>query len=222
MVRNPIYVCKCGYSTINKQSYCAHSGRCKIKHPDLSFDNLKGVTSHTAWNKGLSKYTDTRVAEYAKSISESFSQPTWNNDVELNRRNKISNSMMGKYGGIRKGSGHGIKGSYKGIWCDSTYELAFVMYCIDHDIPIHRNTKPYLYKYNGATHRYYPDFIVNNNQIVEIKGFMRDSDYVKVSVVPDLIVILGEQNSKYIEYALHTYGSDFYKFYDTRRGTQVV
>ena len=66
---------------------------------------------------------------------------------ELERRNKISKSSKEnrKSGGIRKGSGRGKKGTYKGYWCDSSYELAWVIYNIDKNIPFTRNSEKFKY-----------------------------------------------------------------------------
>jgi hypothetical protein len=46
-----------------------------------------------------------------------------------------------KLGGYVKGSGRGKKGWYKGFFCDSSYELAYLIYCLDHQINIKRNTE---------------------------------------------------------------------------------
>lgn len=42
-------------------------------------------------------------------------------------------------GGYRKGSGVGKSGWYNGIYCDSSWELAYVIYHIDNNLPIIRN-----------------------------------------------------------------------------------
>ena len=60
-------------------------------------------------------------------------------------------------------------GYYKGIRCDSSYELAFVLYCIHNDIEFFRNRKGFPYSINNENHKYYPDFIVNGTYI-EIKN----------------------------------------------------
>ena len=39
---------------------------------------------------------------------------------------------------FNKKHGNGKKGYYKGIYCDSTWELAFLVYCFDNNIPIIR------------------------------------------------------------------------------------
>lgn len=109
------------------------------------------------------------------------------------------------------------RGRYKGIWCDSSYELAYLMYCIDKCIPIQRNEKFFIYEYNGKKHKYYPDFIVNGN-LVEIKGFIRGIDKAKFKSVHDkgieLKVICGKYNERYINYAKQTYGEDYARLYE--------
>ena len=43
----------------------------------------------------------------------------------------------------------GIKGWYKGFWCDSSWELAYVIYNLDHGIEFRRNTEKFEYEYCG-------------------------------------------------------------------------
>ena len=73
-------------------------------------------------------------------------------------------------GGYRKGSGHGRSGYYKGFWCDSTYELSYLIYCLDHNIGIIRNKEEFKYEFDGKIHKYIPDFIVDDT-LIEIKGY---------------------------------------------------
>lgn len=84
-----------------------------------------------------------------------------------------SNYCSGKcnplHGGQRIGSGRGNSGWYKGIRCDSTYELVWVIYRLDHDLPVKR--------FEGCLKEgeliYYPDFI-EDNTIIELKGYFVD------------------------------------------------
>lgn len=69
-------------------------------------------------------------------------------------------------GGYREGSGRAKCGYYKGIYCGSTYELAWVIYQIDHNLGFERFSG-YL-EYNGK--KYFPDFL-QNGKIIEIKGY---------------------------------------------------
>lgn len=63
------------------------------------------------------------------------------------------------------------KFKYKDIYFDSSWELKYYIFCIDHDIPIKRATEHFNFIYNGEPwHKYTPDFIINNNEYIEIKG----------------------------------------------------
>lgn len=74
-------------------------------------------------------------------------------------------------GGPNKVSSYGKHGTYKGIHCDSTYELVFLIYCMDHNIKIIRNENSFPYVYNNEIRNYYPDFFLPDyNLYIETKG----------------------------------------------------
>jgi hypothetical protein len=116
-------------------------------------------------------------------------------------------------GGYRKGSGNGKKGYYKGIWCDSTYELVWVIYNLDHNIKFERNKKGYPYIWESKTYTYYPDFIVND-QLIEIKGYLTKRTEEKHKVVSNLLVLHKEDLEKEFNYVLSKYGNDLVSLYD--------
>ena len=93
-------------------------------------------------------------------------------------------------GGIRTGSGRGKHGWYNDCYFDSTYELAYYIFCIDHGHTIIRNKTGYTYsKPDGSLHKYYPDFRVDG-KLVEIKGYWRNDLDFKISAVPEHISVL--------------------------------
>jgi len=119
-----------------------------------------------------------------------------------------------KVGGYRKGSGRGKSGWYKGYWCDSSYELAFVIYNIDHNIKFERNNNFFLYQWEGKTHKYYPDFNVSGT-LYEIKGYETKKDEGKYSSVNEPLVILTKNKlKKILFYVKKNYGDDFIKLYE--------
>jgi len=99
-----------------------------------------------------------------------------------------------KAGGLREGSGKGHKGWYKGYFCDSTWELAWVIYALDHNIKFERNKVGYSYTYKGKTHLYFPDFLLEDGSLVEIKGYMRDDVPIKLQAVTDRKIELLVEN----------------------------
>ena len=82
--------------------------------------------------------------------------------------------MANGHGGYRPGSGRAKTGYYKGIYCGSTYELVWVIHCIDNNIAFSRFDN--LLEHNGV--RYYPDFLIGND-IVEIKGYEKQDSVDK-------------------------------------------
>lgn len=88
----------------------------------------------------------------------------------------------GKCGGYREGSGRSKSGHYNDIFMGSTYELVYYIYQIDHGINVQRNEDTFEYQWEGKTHTYRPDFIVNGKYI-EIKGYHTPVVDVKTSAV---------------------------------------
>jgi len=136
-------------------------------------------------------------------------------EAEQERRRKISETMKKNplAGGLREGSGRGKKGWYKGIFCDSSWELAFVIYHIDHNIPIKRCEEKRPYEYKGRTHYYIPDFIVND-KIIEIKGFNTEQWQIKMLNNKDVTVLYEEDMKPYFEYVENKYGKNYIEMYE--------
>ena len=117
-------------------------------------------------------------------------------------------------GGIKKGSSRGKSGWYKGYWCDSSYELAFVIYNLEHNISIDRNKKFYLYKWNNKTYKFYPDFRVNGI-LTEIKNFKSELTDAKLKSVDEEIRIYYKDTIKlYLNYVIKKYGKDYIRLYE--------
>jgi hypothetical protein len=119
-------------------------------------------------------------------------------------------------GGIRKGSSRGKCGCYKGYWCDSSYELAYLIYNLENDIKIERNKKGYEYYYNNEKHTFFPDFIVNN-KLVEIKNFRSELTDIKLKSVNKEIKIYYKDTIKpYLDYVIKKYGKKFIEMYEKK------
>lgn len=108
-------------------------------------------------------------------------------------------------------------GTYQGISCDSSWELAFVLYNIDNGIEFSRNrSDSFTYVYKGKEHRFFPDFLVGNTYI-EIKGFKAEDTEAKIQGIPqqvDFKILYYEDIQMYLDYATATYGKDFTRLYD--------
>ena len=156
----------------------------------------KGKKIEERWTSSECVYCK-GVITHSKLNPRKFHKDCWN---------KVS-------GGYRKGSGVGKSGWYKGYWCDSSYELVWVIYQIDHNIPFTRNKQGYDYVWNGKTHKYFPDF-VQNGAIIEIKGFVNDQTKEKLKSVPNLLVLFKEDLEKEIAYVQAKYGKNFIELYE--------
>ena len=107
-------------------------------------------------------------------------------------------------------------GTYNGYHCDSSWELAFVIYNLDHNISFTRNTERFPYEHDGVIRTYYPDFIINN-VYYEIKSYFDDRVPNKIRDFPtekQLIIIDQDKIKPYLDYCETTYGRDFATMYD--------
>lgn len=117
-------------------------------------------------------------------------------------------------GGLRDGAGRGKSGKYKGIRCDSTWELAWVIYQIDHNIEFQRNHQGFKYEYNGSTHTYYPDFMIDG-VYYEIKGYESPQFMAKKLAFPYELIVIGKAEIvTFINYAKSKYGNNLILAYD--------
>jgi hypothetical protein len=151
-----------------------------------------------AWNKGITGSTTGRASTEEK---------------ELARRSKISEKAKLNNGGYRQGSGRGKKGWYKGFFCDSSWELAYVVYCLEHDIDIKRNTQKRQYVWEGVVKNYIPDFIVQGI-LTEVKGYKTEQWLAKLNANPDIRVLYETDLIPILEYVKDKYGKDFINLYE--------
>ena len=182
---------------------------------------------------------------------------TWKSHQEKNL-NAMKSGMLGKYGvdnaskieSVRWKKSRAFRNSYKRVKShivykpdyhyksvylyndlkfDSSWELAFYIYCIDRGKNIIRETCSFTYNCNGTDYSYFPDFRVNG-ALVEIKGlqffenrnpngrminpFDRSLDE-KFEAKHQCMIKNGVQIitdcSKYIKYVSDVYGRNFLK-----------
>lgn len=163
------------------------------------------------WNKGLTKEMDARMAK-PHLIGQKWGSSLNGHSDETKARLSIV-AKERKLGGYVRGSGRGKKGWYQNFFCDSSWELAYVIYCLDHNISIKRNTEKRKYEWNGKIKNYIPDFIVNN-ELVEIKGFKTNEWMAKLQANPDIKVLYEPDLQTIIKYVVDKYGKDYVKLYE--------
>ena len=138
--------------------------------------------------------------------------------AEEERKRKISESMKGNTNWMfNKTRGNSKKGWYKGIFCDSTWELAFVIYYKEHNLYIERCKDCFKYIYNNEEHNYFPDFITDEG-IIEIKGRKDKKALEKEKQFPNIKVIDNNLIKPYLNYVIEKYGDDFWKQLYERAG----
>ncbi len=127
----------------------------------------------------------------SKGIASTF-------EKEVERKKKISDTMKlnPKAGGLRHGSGRGIKTWYNSIiagrvYLRSTYELRYVT-CLDRiGVKWEQNVKGFEYLWENKKHLYYPDFyLIDEKCFIEVKGFKTEKDQAKWEQFPYKLCII--------------------------------
>ena len=214
---------------------CRYCSILKKSSRSLQQHEIRCPSNPTAvplWNKGLTKSDDHRLATLSvvASIRQTGKKRTTPSplkgketgkggrsltvELEQERRLKIREAALRRnLGGYQPGSGRGKKGWYKGIFCDSSWELAYVIYCIDHQIDIKRNTTKLTYIWKEKTRTYIPDFLVNGN-LVEIKGYRTEQWEAKLAACPGISVLYESEMRPILRYVLDKYGKDYILMYE--------
>lgn len=120
-------------------------------------------------------------------------------------------------GGFREGSVKNYKsGWYNNIHCDSSWELAFLIYCKEHNLNVERykGFRHYI-DCNGVQRKFYPDFIVDG-VIYEIKGDQDENKIRKKESNKDIIFLYRNDIKPYLNYVIEKYGEDFVRLYDSK------
>ena len=209
----------CAKEINNKGSLAAHQKQCKDNPNRVPVKRSpkagakKGCIPH---NKGQSMSEEQKI-KISKSLTNNpnVTGKASTTEKELERINKITEYAKQHNGGYRQGSGRGKKGWYKGIFCDSSWELAFVIYHKDHNVSIERCSEIRTYEYQNQTKKYFPDFVVNS-KIYEIKGYETEQSKAKQIFNPDIILIDKISIKPYLDYTIENYTKDFIQLYELK------
>lgn len=233
--------CKKECKSIN--SLKQHECRCKENPNKIDLSYIKGHSN--TWAKGRTFINKDGKHKFIKKEQlKQYLLDGWIQGLTNEYKNKISNSLKGKTtgiastpekeklrkekisktmknnplsGGYRKGSGRGHAGWYKNIFCDSSWELAFLVYYKEHNLYIKRCNERRKYIFNNIEHIYIPDFITNDG-IIEIKGYKTEQSEAKRVQNPD-IIFLYEKDIKYcIDYTINKYGHKYWEVLYENKG----
>lgn len=177
-----------------------------------------GTKGYKNWSKGLTKTTNESVAkrsETQRKLIQEGKISFYRKGRKYTEEERLKMQSNPKMGGYREGSGRGKKGYFHQVYFDSTWELAWLMYQIDHGKSPVRCNESFLYDWNGKEHKYYPDFILDGNYI-EIKGWVTPQWEAKKAAwdnsVP-LIYIGKKEIQVFLDYAQSHYGDEFWVQY---------
>jgi hypothetical protein len=200
----------------NKGGLGAHQPFCKSNPSRVQ--RIKSPNAHPKkgtipWNKGLTVANSPSLARSTETKAK-LSSISSNRTQTLETKHLLSKiAKERKLGGYTQGSGRGKKGWYKGFFCDSSWELAYVIFCLDHDVSIKRNTEKRQYLFKDKVKNYIPDFIVETD-LIEIKGYKTEEWEAKIKCNPDVKVLYKEDLSEIFSYVINTYGKKYIELYE--------
>ena len=147
-----------------------------------------------------------------------INNPNRTEDPSAKKGSHISDETRRKLkenaGGYSKRAGRGKRGYYKGLYCMSTWELAWVVYQIEHGQQVEQCEERFPYIMENVEHYYIPDFKING-VYYEIKNWHRPDTDFKINQFPKdktLILVEGKkQNQMYLDYVESKYGKNFWE-----------
>ena len=214
-----MYICKCGKEFESIFAYSGHKGNCSIANPNyVPFSKRENFDmSKFAWSKGLTKET----SESLKKLGESVSKATKNKPrpkLTKETKQKLSIVMKEKYGkNPPKVAGRSKCGWYKGFYCRSSWELAYLIYHLEHNIKIESVSTGFKYVWEGYEHTYFPDFYLpDNDTYIEIKGYYSKQAIEKTKQFKGNLQLLRyNELKKYLDYTINKYGDNFISLYES-------
>ena len=218
----------CGKVCKNRNSLCNHERLC-ASNPNrqygigfTAYNEARKAGEVCSWNAGLTAETDERIRIWAEKLSNRYSTGELigsfvgrhHTDSAKQKLRKIAIENGLGVDLVQGGYRYSKRGKYKGIICDSIYELVFLIYCLDHNISIKRNSDYFNYVFEGKTRRYYPDFYLPETATyIELKGYKDARVDIKLQSVlnsGNKIDILYKQDLlPYFEYVGKTYNKRF-------------
>lgn len=205
------------------------------KNCSASHNNKVRELNKSEWKAKISKRLKQRFIEKGPWGAARTASPLLlkkclicnNNFFSKTRKINCSENCFKKYkqlhpppktpGGYRKGSGRGKHGWYDNIYFDSTWELAYYIFCKEHDINITRCNEKFEYiNVDGNKRMYHPDFRVNG-KLTEIKGYYTLNVDQKLKAVNEPIDIFYfndlEEIFKFVEKITNLKVKELYKLF---------
>lgn len=207
---NNEYTCNyCGNTFRGLLSLKCHERLCS-SNPNRAENNLVQHNNDVktgnklSWNKGLTKNDHPSIKSQSEKLTGRVGVFTGKHHSAETKQHlsKVQTEIWHNDAHHRTFS---KSGWYDNQYMMSTYELAYFIYTKETGHKITRCNRRFPYIYEGKKHYYYPDFIVDDSIIVEIKGFETDLDRVKYTLVPELVVLRYADIKHCIEYVQSKY-----------------
>ena len=169
--------------------------------------------SRTVWNKGQSKDTHEKIKQYSDSLKERIRNGMIVGFIGK-KHSEETKAKIARKAGYRPGSGRGKHGWCNGVWCDSTWEAAWVLWAQDKKLDFIKNKKTFVYEWQGKSKKYLPDFELADFYL-EIKGWTIPQDYAKWESNLDkpLIILTKKEMKPILDWAHQKYGNDLTLLY---------
>lgn len=145
------------------QTICQNREDVKIKQSIASKNRSEDYK--IKWKNSIDKFYNSDEGKKCKEKKSILSKNLWANNENFKYRCTNVKTLHGKIYGIR---------------FDSSWELSFILYCVNNDIKINRCNINIPYKYDGKDKIYIPDFIIDNKYIIEIKGKLDEVSKIKM------------------------------------------
>ena len=140
--------------------------------PEQKLKNALGVSQ--SWSRERRELESVRMRDRWKQSTEEQKQKM------LNNLNWTDYSNDGFYKNMRKTAWRGGSfGEFNGIPYESILELSFLIECFQREIPVKRYNLGGVNYFDphGKKRVYFPDFIIFNRVVVEVKGHIWGEDY---------------------------------------------
>lgn len=199
----------CGQSCSRK--FSANNNR--IKTNEKISKSLRGIPRPNRRLQRINKMCPICKKEF-ESLKHQNQTFCGHDCFNFDRRNGFKYSKKPCGGNYSPGCGTGYSGYYKGYWCDSTYELVWIIYNLDHKKNIQRNSKSFPYTFQGNQHNYYPDFVADDTYY-EIKGYQTKKDLAKWEQFPHKLIVLFKSDIQYMfDYVDENYTTQYNSLYE--------
>lgn len=180
---------------------------CVCEECGNNFQAYKTITAHK------------RFSKQGQMFSHRFCSNECLNEYKTSICSKVAKERCakGEFGGKNNETYKKHKhGWYHGLYCGSSWELAFVLWKEHNGFTVKRSELVLPYEYNGKTYHYYPDYEVDG-VVYEVKGFEDYKAKIKHKTYPWIEYYNRDRMKPIIEEVRKLFGKDFIKLLEDHK-----